>query len=108
MPFCKQELTFEVKEENSFLQWEFETKSRDIDFSLLFRGESPEDYKLVELIPKQRTDTSDEAEKGCFKCEKVGQYTIVFDNSYSWFHSKEVYYRVGIRNPRNNELYEST
>ncbi|GBN30079.1 hypothetical protein AVEN_265792-1 [Araneus ventricosus] len=108
MPFSKEKITFEVTEENSFLEWEFETKSRDIDFSLLFSGESPVDSELVELIPKQRIDTSDEPEKGCFKCEKVGRYTIVFDNSYSWFHSKEVYCRAGIKNPRNNELYEST
>ncbi|CAL1279019.1 unnamed protein product [Larinioides sclopetarius] len=108
MPFSKEEITFEVTEENSFLEWEFETKNRNIDFSLAYRRESSEDFELTELIPKQRFDTSDESEKGCLKCENLGQYTIVFDNSYSWFHSKEVYYRAGIKNPNNNDLFDST
>ncbi|KAF8791863.1 hypothetical protein HNY73_003532 [Argiope bruennichi] len=76
MPFSKEEITLEVKEENSFLEWEFETKARDIDFSLVFRGESPEDLEFVVLIPKQRIDTSDEPEKGCFKCEKSGNFNL--------------------------------
>ncbi|GBN92564.1 hypothetical protein AVEN_162666-1 [Araneus ventricosus] len=108
MPFSKEEITFEVKEANSSIGWEFEIKKGDIDFSLIFREEIPEDLEPVELIPKQRIDTSFEYEKGCFKCEKIGNYTMVFDNSYSWLLSKEVYYRAGIRNPKNNELYEST
>ncbi|XP_055938033.1 retinal-binding protein-like [Argiope bruennichi] len=107
MPFSKEDITFEVKEENSFLEWEFETKARDIDFSLVFRGESPEDSDFVVLIPKQRIDTSDEPEKGCFKCEKLGNYTITFSNCYSWFHSKEVYYRVRITDAKSNEIYNS-
>ncbi|GBN19612.1 Retinal-binding protein [Araneus ventricosus] len=107
MPFSKEEITFEVKEANSSIGWEFEIKKGDIDFSLIFREEIPEDLEPVELIPKQRIDTSFEYEKGCFKCEKIGNYTMVFDNSYSWLHSKEVRYRAGIRNPKNNELFES-
>ncbi|GBO15295.1 hypothetical protein AVEN_166577-1 [Araneus ventricosus] len=72
LPFSTEEITFTVKEENSYLEWEFETKNKDIDFSLLFKRESPEDMEYVVFIPKQRIDTSDESEKGCFKCEKVG------------------------------------
>ncbi|GBO21161.1 hypothetical protein AVEN_194357-1, partial [Araneus ventricosus] len=72
MPLSKEEITFDVKEENSYLEWEFETKNRDIDFSLLFKGESPEGIEHVVFIPKQRMDTCYEPERGCFKCEKVG------------------------------------
>ncbi|CAL1278991.1 unnamed protein product [Larinioides sclopetarius] len=105
MPFSKEEITLEVKEENSYLEFEFETKSRDIDFSLTFREESVDYFESVELISKQRIDTSDESEKGYFKCEKVGKYTFVFDNSFSWLYSKEVYYRVCIKGPKNEEMY---
>ncbi|GBO10744.1 SEC14-like protein 4 [Araneus ventricosus] len=104
MPFSKKEITFTVKEENSYLEWEFETKSSDIDFSVLFCGVSSKDVEPVELIPKQRIDTSYESQKGCLKCEKVGNYTIVFDNSYTWIHSKEVHYRAAINSPRNSKL----
>ncbi|XP_055938946.1 retinal-binding protein-like isoform X2 [Argiope bruennichi] len=106
LPFSKEEITVQVEEKESYLEWEFETKDRDIDFSLFFRGESLETFETVELIPKERIDTSDEPEKGCFLCEKTGKYTIVFDNSYSWLHSKEVYYRIGIKSPKNNELFK--
>ncbi|CAL1279025.1 unnamed protein product [Larinioides sclopetarius] len=108
VPFSKEEITLTVREENSYLEWEFETKNRDIDFSLLFKRESPEDMEDVVLIPKQRIDTNDEPEQGCFKCEEVGNYTFVFDNSYSWFHSKEIYYRAIINAPKNNEIDVST
>ncbi|GBN75960.1 SEC14-like protein 4 [Araneus ventricosus] len=106
-PFSNEEISFEVKEKNSDLEWEFEIKKGDIDFSLKFRPEISENFEPVELIPKHRIDTSNESEKGCFKCERIGIYTIIFDNSYSWLHSKEVYYRFGIRNTEINELYES-
>ncbi|GBO01188.1 hypothetical protein AVEN_10593-1, partial [Araneus ventricosus] len=72
MPFSKEEITFEVKEANSSIGWEFEIKKGDIDFSLRFREKISEDLEPVELIPKQRIDTSFEYEKGCFKCEKIG------------------------------------
>lgn len=72
MPFSKEEITLYVKEENSYLEWEFETKSRDIDMSLCFRGNSFETNEHVELIPKLRIDTCYETEKGCIKCKKVG------------------------------------
>ncbi|GBN93547.1 hypothetical protein AVEN_164836-1 [Araneus ventricosus] len=104
MPFSKEEATFVVKEGNSYLEWEFQTESRDIDFSLLLKRESPEGFETIEVIPNQRIDTSCEPEKGRFKCEKVGNYSIVFDNSYSWLHSKEVYYRAGVINAKNNNV----
>ncbi|CAL1279022.1 unnamed protein product [Larinioides sclopetarius] len=108
MPFCKEEITFKVEEGNSFLEWEFQTSNRDIDFSLVFRGKSQEDFGLIEIIPKQRIDTTIEPEKGVIKCEKVGDYSIVFDNSNSWIHSKEVHYRAGIKSSKIKELLEST
>ncbi|GBN52190.1 Retinal-binding protein [Araneus ventricosus] len=96
-PFCKKEISFEVKEANSTLEWEYDIKSKDIDFSLHFKGETLEP---VELIPKQRTDTCYETEKGLFKCEKIGTYTMVLDNSYSWIHPKEVYFRAALNHPK--------
>ncbi|CAL1269129.1 unnamed protein product [Larinioides sclopetarius] len=94
LPFSKKEISFEVKGANSNLEWEYEVKSRDIAFSLHFKGENLEP---VELIPKQRIETFFETEKGLFKCEKTGTYTIVLDNSYSWIYPKEVYFKAAIK-----------
>ncbi|KAF8793195.1 SEC14-like protein 4 like protein [Argiope bruennichi] len=103
MPLSKEEISFEVNEENSQLEWEFEIKTRDIDFSMHFKGSALEESQPVELIPKQRIETSFETEKGIFKCEKIGTYTIVFDNSYSWIHAKELHYRASVKSPNTSE-----
>ncbi|GFS55722.1 SEC14-like protein 4 [Nephila pilipes] len=91
----KEEINFEVSKVGSLLEWEFETKNRDIDFSLYFKENELDDP--IELIPKQRIDTCYDTEKGLFKCEKFGTYTIVFDNTYSWIHQKEIYFRARLR-----------
>ncbi|GFU50065.1 SEC14-like protein 4 [Nephila pilipes] len=91
----KEEINFEVSKVGSILEWEFETKNRDIGFSLYLKENELEDR--VELIGKQRIDTCYDTEKGLFKCEKLGIYTIVFDNTYSWIHQKEIYFRARLR-----------
>ncbi|CAL1279004.1 unnamed protein product [Larinioides sclopetarius] len=107
-PLSKEEICFNVKEDNSYLELEFEIKNRDIGFSLKFKDGTSEDFQPVVIIPMQSIDASDGPEKNCFKCEKAGIYTIVFDNSYSWFHSKEVFYRVKIKGPGNDETCRLT
>ncbi|GFS49419.1 SEC14-like protein 2, partial [Trichonephila inaurata madagascariensis] len=101
--FSKQERSFEIKQVGSYLEWEFETKSKDIGFGLYFKDKSAKESKKVELVPKQRIDTCYEPEKGLFKCQKVGTYILVFDNSYSWIHSKDVYFRARIKIPKDEE-----
>lgn len=91
----KTQLTLEVKEPGSRIEWEFETKSRDIGFSLMFK-KSKGDSPLEELIPKQRIETGISSETGVFKCDKLGYYVIEFDNTYSWIHQKEIYYKVSV------------
>ncbi|XP_054715731.1 SEC14-like protein 2 [Uloborus diversus] len=85
----KTDLPLHVIEPGSTIEWEFETKSKDIGFALLYQ-----EYKganIKELIPNQRIDTMVSAETGTYLCDKAGIYTIQFDNSYSWMHHKEVY-----------------
>ncbi|GFT32507.1 SEC14-like protein 3 [Nephila pilipes] len=104
--FSKTELTFEVHEPNSFLEWEFETKNRDIAFGVYFRENTLNHSKPVEILPKQRIDTCYEPETGIYKCEKAGTYIVVFDNSYSWIHQKDIFYRMKIRGPNETESIE--
>lgn len=91
----KEEMHFEITEPGSLLEWEFELKNRDIDFVVYFS--SNEECNRVEIVPKQRMDTFYGPEKNYIKCESSGIYTIVFDNSYSWVHSKEVFYRITVK-----------
>lgn len=66
----KTQLVLEVSEPDSHIEWEFETKCRDIGFSLLYKKNSF--GPSTELIPKQRIETVMSAETGMFKCEELG------------------------------------
>ncbi|GBN61778.1 hypothetical protein AVEN_251186-1 [Araneus ventricosus] len=97
--FAKAELTFDVKIPNSYLEWEFETKSKDIGFGVYFKAHSVNKPKAIEIVPKQRIDTCFEPEAGVYRCEKPGTYILLFDNSYSWFYPKEIFYKTKINLP---------
>ncbi|GBM91940.1 hypothetical protein AVEN_119998-1, partial [Araneus ventricosus] len=70
--FSRENLVFEVEESDSYLEWEFETKSRDIGFGLYFKENPENDSKPIELLPKQRIDTTFGPEVGILKCEHKG------------------------------------
>ncbi|XP_015923577.1 SEC14-like protein 2 [Parasteatoda tepidariorum] len=86
-----------VDEPSTFIEWEFETASRSIGFGLFFKNESNPCTEIEELIELQRFEAA--VETGIYKCQKTGTYIIVFDNSYSWLYSKELYYRIRLRMP---------
>ncbi|CAL1296162.1 unnamed protein product [Larinioides sclopetarius] len=106
--FSKESIFFEIKESDSYLEWEFETKNRDIGFGLYFKESHENDSKPMELLPKQRIDTTFGSEVGIFKCEHKGVYIVVFDNSYSWIYSKELYYKVKITRECENGIRDDT
>lgn len=97
------EVNLDVKESGSYLEWEFETKSRDIGFGLFFNEVIDDEEKITEMVPIQRIDTEEYPETGTLKCEKPGTYVIVFDNTYSWIRAKEIYYRAKIVSPKEHE-----
>ncbi|XP_054714832.1 SEC14-like protein 2 [Uloborus diversus] len=97
------EESIEVKESQSLLEWEFETKSRDIGFGLFFRDMSSGEEKMVEIVPILRIDTDEYAESGVYKCEKEGTYVILFDNTYSWIRPKEISFRIAVINPKDHD-----
>ncbi|XP_015906516.1 retinal-binding protein [Parasteatoda tepidariorum] len=98
------EIELNVKEANSVIEWEFETKTRDIGFGLFFKElEAGDEEKIVEIVSLQRLDTENFSETGMFKCDKPGTYILLFDNSYSWMRSKEIYYKVTVKSPKDHE-----
>ncbi|GIY47530.1 retinal-binding protein [Caerostris extrusa] len=97
----KEIISFDVQKENSLLEWEFETKNRDIAFGVYFKEDLHENSKPIEVIPKQRLDSYYDTETGTYKCEKTGTYFAMFDNSYSWFFPKEIYYRMRVVSPHD-------
>merc|ERR1712240_494726 len=96
------------------LYWEFATDSYDIGFGLFFEWDDPEDTPdndgdaesggrglLVDngpptscIIPIYRRDCHEEVYAGSHTYPRQGIYQLKFDNSYSLWRSKTLYYRV--------------
>ncbi|GFQ71796.1 SEC14-like protein 2 [Trichonephila clavata] len=83
---------------DSILHWEYEVKVNDIGFGLIVETNSS-DLPEKELIPVHKVLTELKSETGMYRCKEVGTYYIIFDNSYSWFSSKEIYYRTWVTYP---------
>ncbi|GIY41089.1 retinal-binding protein [Caerostris extrusa] len=97
------EVEVKIDEPGSIIEWEFETKTRDIGFGLFYKEVDGEEETMKELVALQRLETEDFSETGMYRCEKSGEYVILFDNSYSWIRSKEVYYKTNIVLPKEHE-----
>nr|XP_042905283.1 retinal-binding protein [Parasteatoda tepidariorum] len=96
------EIEVEVKEPGSLIEWEFEIKCRDIGFGLFLKERDDEGKeKINALVPLLRLDTDEFSETGVYKCEKPGTYVMLFDNSYSWVRSKEIYYKAAVVCPKD-------
>lgn len=63
------ELFVDVKEPGSLLEWEFEVKSGDIRFGILYKDG---DGKKIEAVPPQKINTSEYTGSGLYKCENAG------------------------------------
>ncbi|XP_054709788.1 SEC14-like protein 2 [Uloborus diversus] len=93
-----------VTEPGSLIEWEFETESKDIGFGLFYKINEYNDSEKKELVPKQRIDTHLASETGMYQCEKPGTYVLVFDNSYSWIHQKELYCKAVVVTPKGERV----
>ncbi|KAG8195975.1 hypothetical protein JTE90_028949 [Oedothorax gibbosus] len=103
----KTHLPFIVSEKGSFIEWEFETESRDIEFGVFYAESDKNNAEIVEVVPKQRIETHLNSEVGVFQCDKAGIYTLTFDNSYSWIFQKEIYYRAAVIHPKAKTMTQN-
>ncbi|GBO15402.1 hypothetical protein AVEN_21048-1 [Araneus ventricosus] len=92
----------EVKRPGLVLDWEYEVTCYDIGFKVLFEEKGPNGTETEELIPMHKFETEYEPLRGSMICKRQGNYIIVFDNTYSWFNSKEVHYRTCLGSPKEN------
>ncbi|GBL81272.1 SEC14-like protein 2 [Araneus ventricosus] len=103
----KVNVTLDVEEPGSHIEWEFETENKDIGFGLYFQSidtlQEKQD-KLKELIPKQRVEAHMACETGMFQCEIPGTYILMFDNSYSWLQQKEIFCRAIVVRPTGEKI----
>ncbi|XP_070494118.1 SEC14-like protein 4 [Chironomus tepperi] len=102
----KLKLSFDITESDMILKWDFTTESHDIKFGILAENlTTGEKFSEVDL---KRTTSHEAEESGCISCQKNCRYTVVFDNSYSYFKSKKLTYSVVITKPLDeNEVNAS-
>ena len=74
--------------------WEFCTEAYDIGFGVGFLMEGAGKEKEQELLPSVRRECSEDVITGTHAFSTPGTYLFKFDNTYSMFRSKKVFYRV--------------
>ncbi|KAL5488790.1 hypothetical protein EMCRGX_G017786 [Ephydatia muelleri] len=93
---------FSVKA-GSIIIWEFATKKRDIAFGVSFEptevvvNPTPTQeplHKLIPILPTLRISSHIHPAVGYHKATQDGIYEIIWDNSYSRFFAKDLYYRI--------------
>ena len=72
--------------------WEFCTESYDIGFGLSFKQQGRNEE--IEVIPISRMECSVDVAAGNHYFTTPGTYFLKFDNTYSMFRSKRVFYRI--------------
>jgi len=73
------------------LNWEFTVQHYDIKFSIVKEGVSIVDVASFKASSQKVTGSLEVAE------EEVGMYSLIWDNSYSYWHGKTVIFRLTIQ-----------
>uniref|UniRef100_A0AAY4AK25 FYVE and coiled-coil domain containing 1b n=1 Tax=Denticeps clupeoides TaxID=299321 RepID=A0AAY4AK25_9TELE len=94
---CYSVIPITVRRAGPTISWVFSSEPKSISFSIVFR-ESP-DTALEQakvMIPLTRCNSHKETIQGQLKVRNPGEYTLIFDNSFSRFISKKVLYRLSV------------
>ncbi|KAL7842200.1 hypothetical protein SRHO_G00238890 [Serrasalmus rhombeus] len=82
------------------ISWVFSSAPKSISFSVVYREstDTPIEQSKV-LIPLTRCNSHKESMQGQLKARNPGEYSLIFDNSFSRFISKKVLYRLTVEQP---------
>uniref|UniRef100_A0A669PF91 FYVE and coiled-coil domain-containing protein 1 n=1 Tax=Phasianus colchicus TaxID=9054 RepID=A0A669PF91_PHACC len=82
------------------ISWIFSSDPKSISFSVVYQEseETPLDQCKV-LIPMTRCNSHKETIRGQMKVRNPGIYTLIFDNTFSRFISKRVFYQLTVERP---------
>ncbi|KAM9832660.1 LOW QUALITY PROTEIN: FYVE and coiled-coil domain-containing protein 1 [Neosynchiropus ocellatus] len=84
----------------STISWMFSSEPKSISFSVVYQesADSPAEESKV-LIPLTRCNSHKETIRGQLKVRNPGIYKLIFDNSFSRFVSKKVFYHLTMEKP---------
>ena len=97
----------EIENPNSLIYIGVATNNYDINVKLFkycpnitneynYYDDSNDNIHFIEIYKIERIDCSEIPLKIILFCKEKGIYKLVFDNSYSWFNSKTVRYRLSV------------
>ncbi|XP_020503248.2 FYVE and coiled-coil domain-containing protein 1 [Labrus bergylta] len=97
---CYSVITVAVGDCGPTISWVFSSEPKSISFSVVYResAETQVDQSKV-LIPLTRCNSHKETIQGQLKVRHPGLYTLIFDNSFSRFISKKVFYHLTMEKP---------
>ncbi|NWI43784.1 FYCO1 protein, partial [Picathartes gymnocephalus] len=89
-----------VTEVGLTISWIFSSDPKSISFSVVYQEseDTPLDQCKV-LIPMTRCNSHKETIRGQVKVRNPGIYTLIFDNTFSRFISKRVFYHLAVERP---------
>ncbi|KFO11693.1 FYVE and coiled-coil domain-containing protein 1, partial [Balearica regulorum gibbericeps] len=89
-----------VTEVGLTISWIFSSDPKSISFSVVYQEseDTPLDQCKV-LIPMTRCNSHKETIRGQVKVRNSGIYTLIFDNTFSRFISKRVFYHLTVERP---------
>ncbi|KYO43336.1 FYVE and coiled-coil domain-containing protein 1 isoform X1 [Alligator mississippiensis] len=89
-----------VKETGLTISWLFSSDPKSISFSVIYQEseEATLDQCKV-LIPLTRCNSHKETIRGQVKVRNAGVYMLIFDNTFSRFISKRVFYHLTVERP---------
>jgi len=88
----KLKMEYNVVRANAFLKWEFLTEDGDLGFRVFYVNGD----EKVDIIPWSRVDSHLVAEEGRIACIESAKYIVEFDNSFSIWKSKKLWYAIGL------------
>ncbi|XP_062980093.1 FYVE and coiled-coil domain-containing protein 1 [Elgaria multicarinata webbii] len=82
------------------ISWVFSSDPKSISFSVVYQEseEAPLDQCKV-LIPMTRCNSHKETIRGKVKVRNAGIYILIFDNTFSRFISKRVFFHLAVQRP---------
>ncbi|XP_042353416.1 FYVE and coiled-coil domain-containing protein 1-like [Plectropomus leopardus] len=103
---CYSTIPITVSGPGPTVSWTFTSEPKSISFSVVYREstEIPLEQARV-LIPLTRCNSHKETIQGELKVRNAGEYTLIFDNSFSRFISKKVLYHLSLDKP---VIYDGT
>ncbi|XP_035508749.1 FYVE and coiled-coil domain-containing protein 1 [Morone saxatilis] len=97
---CYSVITVAVGDCGPTISWMFSSEPKSISFSVVYRESTDTQVEQSKvLIPLTRCSSHKETIQGQLKVRHPGLYTLIFDNSFSRFISKKVFYHLTMEKP---------